>query len=104
MKLSEAIEAIEDVSGGEYLKRIDAVEYTDWQDAAFTLYAEYTELKQENEHRPAIKISDGDVWLLFPNVMLSIEGICKYKVGPIVKRNLMKWRDALLMGDENETE
>ena len=49
---------------------------------------------------PSTKISDGDVWLIFPDAMLSIEGICSSGApGPIVKRNLKKWRDALLKGE-----
>ncbi len=46
---------------------------------------------------PGIKVSDGDVWLIFPNTMISIEGICRFGApGPIVKRNLRKWRDEIL--------
>ena len=60
MKLSEAIEAIEDASGGEYLKRIDAVEYTDWQDVAFTLYAEYAALKRAARAILHIPVDSGD--------------------------------------------
>ena len=48
-------------------------------------------------NRPSVKVSDGDVWLVFPDALLSIEGICSFGApGPIVKRNLRKWRDALL--------
>ena len=50
MELSEAIEAIEDASSGEYLKRIDAVEYTNWQDVAFTIYAANSELLEALEY------------------------------------------------------
>ena len=42
MRHSEAIEAIEDASSEEYLKRIDAVECTDWLDVAFALYEEHS--------------------------------------------------------------
>ena len=57
----------------------------------------YAALKRENEQKPSIKMSDGDVWLVFPDAILSIEGICNFGApGPIVKRNLRKWRDALL--------
>ena len=55
------------------------------------------QLEAENEQRPSIKVSDGDVWLVFPNAMISVEGICKFgQPGPIVRSQLRKWRDALL--------
>lgn len=59
------------------------------------------DLQEENEalrkQNPKVQISDGDVWLHFPYASLSIEGICKFGMpGPIVRRNLRKWRDALL--------
>ena len=66
---------------------------------------EHAALKREKEQKPDIKISDGDVWLVFPDVMLSIEGICKFGTpGPIVKRNLRKWRDALLESEGEDDE
>ena len=48
----------------------------------------------ENERRPDVKVSDGDVWLVFPNATVSIEHICSHS-GPLVRSNLRKWRDAL---------
>lgn len=57
------------------------------------LRAELETLKE----RPAIKVSDGDVWLVFPDTMVSIEGICRMGApGPIVKRNLRRWRESIL--------
>ncbi len=53
------------------------------------------------EQRVEIKISDGDVWLVFPDTMISIEGICRFGApGPIVKRNLRRWRDEALAKEE----
>ena len=58
-------------------------------------------LEQRVEGLPGVKISDGDVWLIFPNTMISIEGICRYGApGPIVKRNLRAWRDKALAEEE----
>ena len=52
--------------------------------------------------QPSVKVSDGDVWLVFPNTLISIEGICSSGApGPIVKRNLKQWRDALLTKEAN---
>lgn len=49
------------------------------------------------EKYPQVKISDGDAWLIFPDAMISIEGICRFGApGPIVKRNLRKWRDGVV--------
>lgn len=61
--------------------------------------------KAENEalreQKPTVQISDGDVWLHFPGASLTIEGICKFgQPGPIVRRNLRKWRDALLAKED----
>lgn len=53
---------------------------------------EYETLK----NRPSIKISDGDVWLVFPDAMISLDRILLSKPGPIVERNLRKWRDGIL--------
>lgn len=70
-----------------------------------TKYVEYSKGDKEcmqNEidvlrERPAIKMSDGDVWLVFPDATVSIEGICRSRgPGPIVKRNLRKWREGIL--------
>ena len=59
--------------------------------------AHLEERVQELEQRPSIKVSDEDVWLIFPSVMISIEGICKSGMpGPIVRRNLRRWRDDVL--------
>ena len=44
MELNEAIEAIKDASSGEYLRRIDAAENTDWLDVSFALYAANADL------------------------------------------------------------
>lgn len=50
---------------------------------------------------PGVKISDGDVWLIFPDAMISIESICNSRApGPIVKRNLRAWRDKALAAEE----
>ncbi len=47
--------------------------------------------------RCMVKVSDGDVWLVFPNATISIEGICKFgTLGPIVRNNLRAWRDKTL--------
>ena len=52
----------------------------------------------ELKNKPTIKIADDDVWLVFPNVTISIEGICKFGMpGPIVRQNLRKWRDEILL-------
>jgi len=56
------------------------------------------QLEAENERSPSIKVSDGDVWLVFPNAMISIEGICKFgRPGPIVRRQIREWRDSWLV-------
>ena len=48
-----------------------------------------------------VQISDGDVWLHFPDAAISIEGICRFGApGPIVKKNLRAWRDKALAGGE----
>ncbi len=52
--------------------------------------------KKTLEKGPSIKISDGDVWLIFPDTLISIEAICNGSPGPIVQRNLRKWRDKIL--------
>lgn len=71
---------------------------TDYHDIRRKLQAENGVLR---ERSPKVQISDGDVWLHFPYASLSIEGICKFGVpGPIVRRNLRKWRDALLTGED----
>ena len=55
---------------------------------------------ETRKERPSIKISDGDVWLVFPNTTISIEGICRFGTpGPIVKRNLREWREGILEGN-----
>ena len=67
-------------------------------------YFDWLEAEHSSEFRPLVKVSDGDVWLIFPDAMVSIEGICKLGVpGEIVKRNLRKWRDGVLKaGDDDE--
>ena len=55
-------------------------------------------LQVERDALPGIKISDGDVWFIFPNAMISIEGICRFGApGPIVKKNLRAWRDKFIL-------
>lgn len=55
------------------------------------------ELEAELKLRPSVKLSDGDVWLIFPNATISIEGIIQSgRPGPIVTRNLRKWREGIL--------
>lgn len=55
------------------------------------------QLEAELKLRPSVKLSDGDVWLVFPNATISIEGIIQSgRPGPIVTRNLRKWRDELI--------
>jgi len=50
-----------------------------------------------------VRISDGDVWLHFPDVAISIDGICRFvSLGPIVKKNLRAWRDKALAGERDE--
>ena len=57
-------------------------------------------LQVERDALPGIKISDGDVWFIFPNAMISIDGICRFGApGPIVKKNLRAWRDKALAGE-----
>ena len=54
------------------------------------------------EQRPDIKISDGDVWLVFPNASISIDGLCAGGVrGKITRHNIKKWRDALLTKEQS---
>jgi len=58
-------------------------------------------LRRQMDELPGIKISDGDVWLIFPNVTISIEAICEGGArGPIVKKNLRAWRDKALEAGE----
>ena len=55
------------------------------------------QLEADLKRRPSIKLSDGDVWLVFPNATISIEGIIQSgRPGPIVTRNLRKWREGIL--------
>ena len=62
----------------------------DWQEFADTLI-------DESDQRPSVKVSDGDVWLVFNDAMISIEGLCKSGTpGPIVRRSLRRWRDDIL--------
>jgi hypothetical protein len=52
-----------------------------------------------------IRISDGTVWLHFPNAAISIESIYRFGgPGPIVKKNLRAWRDKVLAGEEEALE
>ena len=53
------------------------------------------ELQRQMEILPSIKIADGTVWLVFPGAIISIDAIGAGR-GPIVKKNLRKWRDTLL--------
>ncbi len=54
-------------------------------------------LQKQVEKLPDIKISDGDVWLVFPNAMITIEAICEGGArGPIVQKNIRAWRDKTL--------
>ena len=54
------------------------------------------------EQSPSIKVSDGDVWLVFPDASVSIEGLLTGGTrGPIVKKNIRKWRDALLTKEQS---
>ena len=68
--------------------------------AIWTIMKDYAKEVSSLEQRPAIKISDGDVWLVFPNALISIDGLCAGGVrGKITRHNIKKWRDALLAGD-----
>jgi len=78
MKLSDAIEAIEDASSPEYFKSVDAIENTDWEDVSFTFYEENEALKL------AIKDALHECWDT-----------------PAAERIL---RDALLTAEEQEDE
>ena len=66
-------------------------------------YVVWLEAKLSKMEGLEIRISDGDVWLHFPNAAISIEGICNSRApGPIVKRNLRAWRDKALAGGDGE--
>lgn len=65
------------------------------------LEADNTILPKQVERLPEVKISDGDVWLIFADAMISIESICNSRApGPIVRRNLRAWRDKALVTEE----
>ena len=65
MELNEAIEAIKDASSGEYLRRIDAAENTDWLDVSFALYAANAALLEALED-VAKWIENGEWWVGSP--------------------------------------
>lgn len=69
--------------------------------AIWTILKDYTKEVSQLEQRPAIKVSDGDVWLVFPNASISIGGLCAGGVrGKITRHNIKKWRDALLAQEQ----
>lgn len=55
------------------------------------------------EIRPKLRVVDGDVWLSFDDAaLISVEAIIGGR-GPVVKKNVRKWRDSVLadLGENN---
>lgn len=78
--------------------------YPNWQLRMEIADAKALEAKLEALERGlTIKISDGDVFLVFPDTMISIEGMCRFgMLGPIVRQNLRTWRDEILATAQKE--
>ncbi|KKK68677.1 hypothetical protein LCGC14_2941650 [marine sediment metagenome] len=91
-KLSEDLQ-------GELGQRLAAGQHAAWREAIQR--SEALEARLSKMDGLEIRISDGDVWLHFPNAAISIEGICRFGApGPIVKKNLRAWRDEALAGED----